>query len=211
MKSMRQYSRRRCRFRPAAAILSGLLGLAAVPAAALEHELQAAPLWRSDAGGSLESSTSGAWLGGALRYGLRPFGPFWLRLGLEVSSAGGRSASGASELELTLLSWSGRIGAAWRLGRRLELGLEAGLSTERLDEELFPRGGDGRSVRSRLDGFGWGGALTASVGLGAGLRIPVQLSVQRLDFDRPVDDLTATQLGVSAGLAWRFGRAAGRR
>jgi hypothetical protein len=189
-----------------AALAMALLCVLAGPASALEHELQASALWRSDAGGSLQSSTSGAWLGGALRYGLRPFGPFWIRVGLDLSGADGRSASGASVLELTLRSVSGRVGAAWRLGRRLELGLEAGLSTERLDEELFPRGGDGRSVRSRLDGSGWGGAVTASVGLGSGWRIPVQLGAQRLRFDRPLDDLTVTQIGLSTGVAWRFGR-----
>lgn len=183
----------------------GALGVGAHAAWGLEQELRLSGAGALDVGGTVEASTRSAWLGGELRYALRLAGPLWVHAGLGLASAEGRSNASSSRLELQRLSVLAGAGVLGSLGRRLELGLEAGLSTDRLWEDLYPAGGSGR-IRTRVSGSGFAVALRAAWIWHRRWSVPVEVRLQRSVLGGPVEDITQTQLGVTAGLALRLGR-----
>jgi hypothetical protein len=190
-------------------LFAGLLGAAERGALALEHELRVAAAGAGDVGGALEASTTGMWLGAEAGYAVRVLGPLWLHAGLDAAAASGRSAGSASPLDLR--RWSARAGAGvrWPLGRRLELGLEAEAGTGRLREDFRPIGGAG-PIRTTVSGTALSVSATASLALYRRWRLPLKLCLGRLVYDGPIEAIDSTQLGLSAGLALRLGKARGR-
>lgn len=199
-----QKRRRRCQAFLVGFALLLSSGVAIQPVGALEQEVTLTALGASDIAGKLETSVDSNWLGAGLGYGIRFHGPFWVHLGAEISGASGLSAGSGSELDLRRRSFFARLSAIGSLGHRWELQASALGGTERLQEEFFPRDGGG-TIRTATSGFRVGGSAGVSFRLAGRFWMPLQLSAARLSLDGPLESITSTQIGVSAGLAWRFG------
>jgi hypothetical protein len=188
----------------AGALALSLLGLEPGPAAALEQEVRLAGTRAMDLGGNLESSIRGAWLGGETAYAVRLAGPLWLHAGFALASASGLSAASLSPLKLACQSIFAGAGAFVPFGR-LELGLRASLSEDRLREDFFPAGRPD-PIRTRVSGLGWAVSVRGSWALSRRFLVPVELQFHSFTFGGPVNDLSMTQFGLTAGVAWRLGR-----